>query len=92
MPKIEVIRKEFVLQIECRGVVQLAHFNCRYFYINLDDEYDHTTMWTKGKIYVEGRLMRFQLWTPTFKPNEESTLVPVWVILPKLPWIVIVWK
>lgn len=28
----------------------------------------------------------FQLWTPTFKPDVETPLVPVWVVLPELPW------
>lgn len=26
------------------------------------------------------------LLTPTFKPAEETPLVPIWVVLPKLPW------
>lgn len=30
--------------------------------------------------------MRFLLWTPSFKPDEETPLVPVWAVLPELSW------
>ena len=30
--------------------------------------------------------MRIQAWSPTFNLIEETTLVPVWITLPKLPW------
>lgn len=30
--------------------------------------------------------MRFQLWTPDFKPEEETPIVSDWVTLPELPW------
>lgn len=29
--------------------------------------------------------MSFQIWTPTFKLDEETSLVMVWVVLPELP-------
>lgn len=30
--------------------------------------------------------MRIQVWTPTFKHEEETPIVLVWVTLSKLPW------
>lgn len=72
MPKMEVIRKEFILQTELRGGVKLTHFNSRHLYIDLDNEYDHSTVWSKGKMYIEGQIMRLQIWTPTFKPEVET--------------------
>lgn len=30
--------------------------------------------------------MRLQLWTPTFRPKEETYIVPIWVTQPELPW------
>lgn len=35
---------------------------------------------------IEGQLMRIQTWTPTFRPEEETPIVPIWVSLPELPW------
>lgn len=37
-------------------------------------------------MYIEGQIMRIQAWTPTFCPEEKTPIVPVWVILPDLPW------
>ncbi|KAG5595028.1 hypothetical protein H5410_036260 [Solanum commersonii] len=31
-------------------------------------------------------LMKPQVWTPTFKPAEETPIVPIWITLPELPW------
>ena len=30
--------------------------------------------------------MRIQTWTPTFRPIEETPIVPVWIGLSELPW------
>jgi len=27
-----------------------------------------------------------QKWTPTFRPEEETPIVPIWISLPELPW------
>ncbi|KAG5621268.1 hypothetical protein H5410_006486 [Solanum commersonii] len=35
---------------------------------------------------IEGKLMRIQTWTPNFRPEEETPIVPIWVLLPGLPW------
>lgn len=86
MPKMEVIRKVFILQTELRGELKIVHFNCRHIYVDLDNEYDHSIVWSKGRMYIEGQIMRFRVWTPTSKPEEEKPLVPVGAILPELPW------
>uniref|UniRef100_M1DDB9 Glycosyltransferase PglE n=2 Tax=Solanum tuberosum TaxID=4113 RepID=M1DDB9_SOLTU len=35
---------------------------------------------------IEGKLMRIQAWTHNFRPEEETPIVPIWVLLPGLPW------
>ena len=35
---------------------------------------------------IEGKFMRIQAWTPFFKPEEETPIVPVWILLYGLPW------
>ncbi|KAG5606097.1 hypothetical protein H5410_027589 [Solanum commersonii] len=35
---------------------------------------------------IEKKLMRIQAWTPNFRPEEETPIVPIWVLLPRLPW------
>ncbi|OIT36371.1 hypothetical protein A4A49_01970 [Nicotiana attenuata] len=86
MPRMEVIRKSFIAQIELRGGVKIAHFNAKTVYIDLDNEYDHSTVWTKQQMYIQGQMMRIEAWNPIFKPNEDSPIVPVWIMIPELPW------
>lgn len=35
---------------------------------------------------IAGQVMRIQAWTPKFKPDVETPLVPIWISLPELPW------
>ncbi|KAH0709369.1 hypothetical protein KY284_010796 [Solanum tuberosum] len=86
MPKMEVIRKSFILQTQLSGGVKIAHYNSRHVYIVLDNEFDYVTVWTKQRMSIDGQLMRIQTWTPEFTPEEETPIVPIWVALPELPW------
>ncbi|KAG5586090.1 hypothetical protein H5410_046524, partial [Solanum commersonii] len=58
----------------------------KHVYIDLDNEFDYVTIWTKQRMSIEGQLMRIQAWTPDFTPEEETPIVPIWVALPELPW------
>ncbi|KAK4733758.1 hypothetical protein R3W88_008019 [Solanum pinnatisectum] len=86
MPKMEIIRKSFTLQTQLTGGVKITHFNARHVYIDLDNEFDYVTVWTKQRMSIEGQLMKIQAWTPDFTPEEETPIVPIWVALPELPW------
>ncbi|KAK6803127.1 hypothetical protein RDI58_000911 [Solanum bulbocastanum] len=86
MPKMEIIRKSFIAQTDLTGGVKIAHFNSRHIYIDLDNEADHISVWTKQRMYIAGHVMRLQVWTPTFKPAEETPIVPIWITLSELPW------
>ncbi|OIT08476.1 hypothetical protein A4A49_52017 [Nicotiana attenuata] len=41
--RIEVIRRSFIDQTELRGAVKITYFNARTVYIDLDNEFDHST-------------------------------------------------
>ncbi|KAG5599271.1 hypothetical protein H5410_030641 [Solanum commersonii] len=86
MPKIELIRKGFIIQTQLNGGVNIAHYNARHVFIDLDNELDYNTVWTQQRMTIEGKLMRIQAWTPNFRPEEETPIVPIWVLLPGLPW------
>ncbi|KAH0765331.1 hypothetical protein KY285_001202 [Solanum tuberosum] len=85
MPKLELIRKNFILQTQLSGRVKIAHFNSRHVYIDLDNELDYIMVWTKQRMSIAGQVMRIQVWTPNFKPAEETPIVPIWISLPELP-------
>lgn len=58
MLKMDNIRREFLLQTQLKGGVKLTYFNSRHLCIELDNAYDHATIWSKGKIYLQGQLMK----------------------------------
>ncbi|KAH0672716.1 hypothetical protein KY284_023803 [Solanum tuberosum] len=86
MPKVELIRNNFILQTQLSGGVKIAHFNSRHVYIDLDNELDYNMVWTKQIMSIVGQVMRIKVWTPNFKPAEETPIVPIWISLPELPW------
>ncbi|KAH0689099.1 hypothetical protein KY289_016457 [Solanum tuberosum] len=86
MPKVDLIRNNFILQTQLSGGVKIAHFNSHHVYIDLDNELDYNTVWTKQRMTTAGKVMRIQVWTPSFKPAEETSIVPIWISLPELPW------
>ncbi|TMX01007.1 hypothetical protein EJD97_025412, partial [Solanum chilense] len=86
MPRMELVRKSFILQTQLMGGVKITHFNSRHVYIDLDNELDYQTVWTKLKMHIEGHAMRIQAWTPDFTPEEETPVVPIWKSIPGLPW------
>ncbi|KAG5606149.1 hypothetical protein H5410_027641 [Solanum commersonii] len=85
MSKIELIRKSFVVQTQLNGGVNIAHYNAKHVFIVLENELDYNTVWTQQRMTIEGKLMRIQAWTPNFLPEEETPIVPIWVLLPRLP-------
>lgn len=61
MCKMVIVRREVLLQTNLKGGVKLTHFNLRHLYIDMDNAHDHATIWSKGKMYIEGQLMRIQV-------------------------------
>ncbi|TMX05308.1 hypothetical protein EJD97_025000, partial [Solanum chilense] len=86
MPRVELIRKNFILQTQLSRGAMIAHFNSRHVYIDLDNELDYNMVWTKQRMTIAGQIMRIQAWTITFKPDEETLVVRIWISLPELPW------
>lgn len=37
-------------------------------------------------MYIQVQMMKLEAWSPAFKPNEDSPIVPRWVVTPELPW------
>lgn len=54
MPKVELIRNNFILQTQLFGGVKIAHFNSRHVYIDLDNEMDYNMVWTKQRMSIAG--------------------------------------
>ena len=59
MPKLELVRKSFILQTQLIESVKITHINAMHVYIDLDNEFDYQTVWTKLRMNIEGQMMRY---------------------------------
>ncbi|KAM3360383.1 hypothetical protein P3S68_020095 [Capsicum galapagoense] len=41
---------------------------------------------------TEGQVMWLEKWTQDFKPEKDSPIVPIWVLLPELPFHCHTWN
>ncbi|OIT30410.1 hypothetical protein A4A49_17714 [Nicotiana attenuata] len=53
---------------------------------NFTNDEDYNFVLYKRVIEIEGLQMWLQKWTPNFKPEEDLPIVPVWDLLPGLPF------
>ncbi|XP_019171964.1 PREDICTED: uncharacterized protein LOC109167399, partial [Ipomoea nil] len=57
----------------------------RHILINFDHEIDFQRCWLRKTWSIKGSLMRVFRWTPDFRPDVESPIIPVWLALEGLP-------
>ncbi|XP_060183937.1 uncharacterized protein LOC132613748 [Lycium barbarum] len=81
-PQIDKISEKITVQ----GKVQIGVFDYRTVFLDFDNEDDCKTVWYKRLIEIEGHVMWLEKWSPDFKLEEDSPVVPIWVLLPELPF------
>ncbi|KAL0346346.1 UNVERIFIED_CONTAM: hypothetical protein Sradi_4465900 [Sesamum radiatum] len=52
--------------------------NNKHALINLTNETDYSRLWMRRIWFLKGLPMRVFKWSPTFIPDQESSIVPVW--------------
>ncbi|CAH9082753.1 unnamed protein product [Cuscuta europaea] len=79
-PSLEIIRKSFEI-IGFKGAFQLGVLEKKHILIRFDSEEDYMRCWNRQSWIIQGHVMRVTKWTPDFRPNVESPVVPVWILL-----------
>ncbi|KAL3527899.1 hypothetical protein ACH5RR_012555 [Cinchona calisaya] len=85
-PNMELIWKNF-LTIGFKGAVSLGLLDHRYVLIRFDIEENFLRSWLKGMWYILEYAMKVFKWTPTFRLNIDSSIVPIWITIQDLPII-----
>ncbi|XP_019159873.1 PREDICTED: uncharacterized protein LOC109156471 [Ipomoea nil] len=83
-PPMADLRKTFD-QIGFGGAFTLGLIDQRHILINFDHEIDFQRCWLRKTWSIKGSLMRVFRWTPDFRPDVESPIIPVWLALEGLP-------
>ncbi|KAM3360625.1 hypothetical protein P3S68_015479 [Capsicum galapagoense] len=83
-PQIEKIRSKFVEKIPLKGTTKIGVFDFRAIFLDFTNEDDFKSVWFRRSIEIDGQVMWLEKWTPDFNPEEDSPIVPIWVLLPWL--------
>ncbi|KAL0297126.1 UNVERIFIED_CONTAM: hypothetical protein Sradi_6764700 [Sesamum radiatum] len=74
-----------IAELGIKGAFTISMINAKHVLISLSNEADLSHLWLRRIWHVQGFPMRIFKWTPTFTPEQESSIVPVWVCFPELP-------
>lgn len=66
-------------------------YDFRTIFTEVTNDDDFKTVWFKRSIDVDGLVMWLQKWMPDFKPEEDSPIAPIWVLLSGLPFHCYTW-
>ncbi|XP_071939955.1 uncharacterized protein [Coffea arabica] len=83
-PKLEEVRK-FIASLDLPENPVVGLLDVRHMLIQLNKEADFHHVWFRRIWYVSSFPMRVFKWTTDFHVDRESSVVPLWLQLPKLP-------
>lgn len=84
LPPMESIRK-FFISVGLKGGCMVGLFDAQHVFIRPHLEEDYARPFVRRTWFIQSSLMTISKWTPDFKANQESFVVPIWVIFPQLP-------
>lgn len=90
-PTMDDIRREFVSQFQLRRTVKIAHFDHQHVYLDFDNEVDFNRVGTQSFVNIGIAPMKIMKWTPDFRLEVETSIVPVWILILQLPWHLFRW-
>ncbi|KAH0738469.1 hypothetical protein KY290_037174 [Solanum tuberosum] len=91
-PQIDKIRSKFKELVALKGSVKIGVYDNYNVFIDCSNDEDFQNVWYRRMIEIEGLQMWMQKWTPDFKPEKDIPIVPVWVLLPELPFHMHNWQ
>ncbi|KAL2248140.1 UNVERIFIED_CONTAM: putative mitochondrial protein [Sesamum indicum] len=76
---------QLLSMLKLQGPFTVTMITNRHVLINLKNEADYTKLWIQRLWHIDGIPMRTFKWTPSFRPQQESSLAPIWIRFPTLP-------
>ncbi|XP_060217201.1 uncharacterized protein LOC132644615 [Lycium barbarum] len=85
-PQIDSIRAKFAEKFPMKGTPKIGVFDNFNIFLNFTNDEDYNSILYKRVIEIDGFQIWLQKWTPDFKPEEDLPVIPVWILLPGLPF------
>ena len=76
---------KFVTVLGLKGDCLVDLLNDRHILIRPMMEKDFTRLWCKHVWYLMNKPMTLSKWIIDLRPNQESSLTPIWVTFPDFP-------
>ncbi|KAL0462618.1 UNVERIFIED_CONTAM: hypothetical protein Slati_0149400 [Sesamum latifolium] len=73
-----------IVKLGLKGNMTVGRLNFKHVLIHLTNEEDFSRLWLRGEWMFDGFHMRVFKWSPNFDPQIESSIIPVWIMLPEL--------
>lgn len=73
------------LSLDFRSDFNVGLLDNRHLLIKLNCEEDYLRVYSRTVWYIGAVTMRIFKWTPNLSTEKETSLVPVWITLPRLP-------
>ncbi|KAK4382269.1 hypothetical protein Sango_3081300 [Sesamum angolense] len=74
-----------IARLGIKGAFTINMINTKHVLISLSNEADLSHLWLRRIWHVHEFPTWVFKWTPTFTPEQESSIIPVWVCFPELP-------
>lgn len=83
-PSVETIRK-FVVFLGLKGECPVGLLDSKHMLLRPMMAEDFTRLWFRSSWYIGNFHMAIWKWTVNFRPDQDSSLAPVWISFPGLP-------
>lgn len=90
-PKLNQLGQNSLNKFLRKGKVRIGAYDYRHIFIEFNNELDFDAAYFQRFMGTFGALMRMFKWSLDFDPNEETSLAPIWVLLPELPFRMFKW-
>lgn len=71
--------------MDFKGSFQFRLMNNRHLLIQFQHEDDYLHMYSRLVWHIRGISIRIFKWSPYFLVDKKSSIVPLWISLPRLP-------
>ncbi|KAH0687341.1 hypothetical protein KY285_017901 [Solanum tuberosum] len=92
MPAVIFKASDYYGVMAASGLSKLVCMTISIFFLPSPNDEDFNLVLYKRAIELEGFQIWLQKWTPHFKSEEDIPIVPVWVLLPGLPFHIHNWN
>lgn len=86
------IKKTFIRQFQLSSQVKISYFDPKHIYVDFVNKVDYNHIFVKNYIDIGDTPIKILKWTPYFKPQVETPIVPVWILIHQFPWHLFNWQ